>query len=611
MEKRGGWFKVYWFPIVWLSLILVIFFGSVITSSSEKSGLINPYGRDYHLTGTNVLIALRDDGEIYVNEGIGYKFKGCYKEVFRDVDILYPKEYEDTTQLEEPFISKIGARCQPECNVIDRNYEIAGNFGEICDQEAEFFVNFKVLKGIVIGNDVAEFHYKIWGDKWEKQLEQLNGTILMPLGMDVNSTRVFFNPIGVLNESYIEGNALKFTTGSFDGYFEVRLLMPKESFNSSENFLFDENLLKEDIISIQKDYEKSYRNYKNLGIVSCCIILFSLILLPLIFYINFGKEPEIRYNGVFEREPIKGIKPYVINSLCTRKTGDTDKNAITATLLDLIRRKHIQALEVDIKRRMLFREVIKKELALRFIQHPRDQLSRPEMMVYKFFKGFADQNSELVWSDLLSKLKVRTEALRFMEFAEHFEKAVDKEYDLKKYFDKKGDTIFKAFCGIMLFIGAVFLIFSLSMSQSYTALKQYLPIYIVCILFSIIGLLLPNKVFGRFTPEGYEIYLRSMNFKRFMADMTLLKNHPPESIVIWEEYLVYATLFGVAEKVLNNLKVSISDASVRSSSLYPVYNINNISILGQTQHIARANSSSSHGGGHVGGGFGGGGGGAR
>jgi uncharacterized membrane protein len=46
-----------------------------------------------------------------------------------------------------------------------------------------------------------------------------------------------------------------------------------------------------------------------------------------------------------------------------------------------------------------------------------------------------------------------------------------------------------------------------------------------------------------------------MAFKRFMSDFSAMKDAGPSLIPLWEHYLVYAVALGVADKLINNLKL--------------------------------------------------------
>lgn len=46
-----------------------------------------------------------------------------------------------------------------------------------------------------------------------------------------------------------------------------------------------------------------------------------------------------------------------------------------------------------------------------------------------------------------------------------------------------------------------------------------------------------------------------MGLKRYMSEFSLMKEKEVPELILWEKYLVYATVFGISEKVLKQLKV--------------------------------------------------------
>lgn len=101
----------------------------------------------------------------------------------------------------------------------------------------------------------------------------------------------------------------------------------------------------------------------------------------------------------------------------------------------------------------------------------------------------------------------------------------------------------------------------------------------------------------------------------------MLNEREVPELVLWEKYLVYATAFGIADKVLKQLKVKypeFSDDTYLSSTTYfylmahTDFNtsfVNSVSTSMQRAYQSSVASSSSSSGGGFGGGFSGGGGG--
>jgi uncharacterized membrane protein len=130
-----------------------------------------------------------------------------------------------------------------------------------------------------------------------------------------------------------------------------------------------------------------------------------------------------------------------------------------------------------------------------------------------------------------------------------------------------------------------------------------------------IMMVLPKDVFGRWTREGRLFYLKWLGLKNYLEDYSLLNEKPPESIILWEEYLVYATALGIADTVRKNLNKIVpedvwNEQSRHPYMYYPVTAYAVSSFTGVTRAAYSASSKGSGGGGGFsGGGSGGGGGG--
>ncbi len=85
-----------------------------------------------------------------------------------------------------------------------------------------------------------------------------------------------------------------------------------------------------------------------------------------------------------------------------------------------------------------------------------------------------------------------------------------------------------------------------------------------------------------------------------------MKEHPPQHVILWEEYMVYATAFGVAKEVSKALKVVMPE-EVSTNQQFAVYSAFAVSSFSTSTDYSSSGGSGGFGGG--GGGFGGGGGG--
>ena len=64
-----------------------------------------------------------------------------------------------------------------------------------------------------------------------------------------------------------------------------------------------------------------------------------------------------------------------------------------------------------------------------------------------------------------------------------------------------------------------------------------------------------TKKLNVLTQKGVNLKEKWKGLKKYMEDFSLLDKREVPELVVWEKYLVYATAFGIAEKVIKQLKI--------------------------------------------------------
>lgn len=131
---------------------------------------------------------------------------------------------------------------------------------------------------------------------------------------------------------------------------------------------------------------------------------------------------------------------------------------------------------------------------------------------------------------------------------------------------------------------------------------------ILVIIDLITGNIAKNKI-SVYTQEGVDEQEKWKAFKKYMEDFSLLKEKDIPDLIIWEKFLVYATAFGIAEKVIKGLKVVYPNYDNLDYSIYPnMYIFMHMDFTRSFNSISNSMSSSFSSGSGGGGGFSGGGG---
>ena len=323
-------------------------------------------------------------------------------------------------------------------------------------------------------------------------------------------------------------------------------------------------------------------------------------------YLRYGREPKVDYDGIYERELPTNDPPEVINALVEDRTdlGTPTMKGFEASIMNIIDKKVFRLSpqeNVDFDTR---------DLILTFDQDKKSELSESEKIVFNTLEHFANNNT-LNLSMLNGQLSTEYEAKWFMSQLEMWEKNVENQINLEEYFDGTGSSMisFISVAGLVFGVIIAILGFTTELGNGVYALAGG----IFLIIFSIAIMRLDEDIFGRWTESGRVFYLKWRNFKKFLKDNSLIKEHPPESIVVWKKYLIYGAALGVADKVYDAMKLQAPNYVDYDDDLFYYHYYGGYGLMysafrtGQTT----ANPSSDSGGfGGLGGGSGGGGGGA-
>ena len=424
----------------------------------------------------------------------------------------------------------------------------------------------------------------------------------------------------------MEQNVLNLKTAEIPSYqwYEIRVVFPRIESPNSSLVQVDNAEGLEEIKSIEDEYEMKGSILK--GLYSLTLLFaFLALAFPFIIYFRYGREPKIDYETIYEREPPTDSRPAVVNAIMQGKIGTPTMDGFTATVMNLANLGYISLRTVKSEENRalgLFKsesEDILVELvspdSYEETKGTLPKLENFEKDVFNLLKKHASEN-KVSWNKLKKELGKGTD---FYQFVLAWNKKVEKHIVVEKLFRSTGNTYTSIF-GLATIIAAVVYFIAISKYFPSNSFPQASNMNILVILLGVFGVVMIifsgtfEKVLGRWTPEGRLYYKRWNNFKKYLTDFSALKEHPPESIKLWDSYLVYATALGVAEEVLKNMSLVVPDEQLKYSHFYYVHH--SYAQFGSgfgRAYSASAPSSNGGGGGvgGVGGGSGGGGGGAR
>ncbi len=274
-------------------------------------------------------------------------------------------------------------------------------------------------------------------------------------------------------------------------------------------------------------------------------------------------------------------KPVVVNAIMKGRMGIPTIDGFTATVMDLANRGYISLRDLkpeekdssfipEAGSRDFMVELPNNEVYLE-AEGSLSELEDFEKDVLCLLSAHASDR-KVSWKKLEKKLESGTDSYQFLIA---WSKKVQAYTEFNKFFQSTGIMYIYRFARAILLAAIVY----------YIAISRYFPsdefplaskINVLTALIGILGFVMARHsnifmaVFGRWTPEGSLYYKRWDNFRKYITDLPALKVHSPESIEIWDSYLVYAISLGVAKEFLQNISLIVPSEQLKKSRFYPV-----------------------------------------
>ncbi len=575
--------------------------------------------RDYRLEGATTNITIDPSGIVHVEEAISYLFIGHYNEVFRTIKVS-PGE----------SIQNIKGHCSDKsCNFsinpTSEDYDLVASIPNPTPEKMTFFISYDLYGVIKVHKDISEFHYKLWGEEWDRPLGSLEGNIIFPV-KNGNEIQYWIHPIGITQKVNVEHNVINLRTLEIPAnqWYEIRATFPRISSPNSTLVQIDNEAGLEKIRSIENEYETQELILKNIYDLTVAFAILALIF-PFVIYYKYGREPKIKYDTVHEREPPTDSQPAIVNAILQREMGIPSIDGFTATIMNLADLGYISLRSVKPEESKEI-DPLKSESEDILIEIT-DYLPDKEAMInrrkledfeedaYNLLKKHAYRNT-ISWNKLKKELGSKTDFYRFIK---DWKKKVQAHTAIDKLFISTGNEYLIRF-GLIITAASVLLLFTLPFFFPLTEFpieSQLIFLLFVIIFFEIILTIICfkfEKVFGCWTPKGKLYYERWTNFKKYLTNSSALKEYPPESMKVLDCYLVYATALGVEEESLHNIYLAFSSEELKGTNFYPIHSsfVHFGPGFGQAYRFSTPSARGGGGGGvgGIGGGFGGGGGGA-
>lgn len=418
-------------------------------------------------------------------------------------------------------------------------------------------VTYTLKDLVVVHNDIAELAHDFIGTDYQEDISNLIIRINLPSSS--KELRIFSH--GPLNgkNRIIDDKSVEITYETLDKENAV-----------DGRVVFDKSIVpnatkKSNVDGLGKilEVEKERANYANklreaarkrekmlqtLAIIMEILLgtwLIGLIVIVYKFYNKNDKEYRSEFNGKYFRDFPEEYTPSTVSYLMNKSINNLSFNA---GILDLIRKKAITIEEVTIDKKGLFKNKQQKDYKLsRNMNFNLDTLSTSEKKLFNLLIGTVGNGDYVILGDMKEFSKDYDNAKRLISGYDSWRYACESEAEREEFYENTKKEKTNCILYSLIFIPITFLALLCGSNMGRVLLMD---------LFGILAIIYFSSATKR-TKKGNEQYHKWKGLKNFLADFGRLDEKDLPEIKLWERYLVYATMFGLAVKVQNAMKMNL------------------------------------------------------
>lgn len=583
--------------------------------------------KSYFMGNFKVSAQLDSSGNMDVLEEITYEFDGSFRGVYRTLKTAGSDGLEaiEVYKLQDGKLMQFTNNNSEQENTYQLINEGDGIrlkiFSTAEDESRTFAIRYRVKNVATKYNDIGELYWKFMGEDTDVKIENFDLKITLPEGADKEQIKIFgHGPLSGVSEIIDSRNvSLRIEKLLPHNFVEARVLFPTSLIKGSRRIVEKDAL--EGIMSEEKSFadEANARRVKARAAVgfSFVYVLFEILLI-IYLYFKYDKEYKTKFEGEYFRELPGNYSPAVLSVLWN--FGKVNPRDITATIMDLVRRKYLQLKVEQREIRGLIKHKVDNEYVFELDKKAElHALSSHEKYLIDWLIFTIGDGEKVSLKEIEQSSKTLKGAESFKADYDAWVKYVKVEAGELSFFDR--NTIKGQIFGVIAaVVGTIYGGFTAALHGNTFGFALLLMVSITLMIYSL--------VIRRRSRYGAEQYKMWKAFRRFLRHFSQLDKADLPAVTLWEHYLVYAITLGVAKEVISQLRLVFREEDFRNSTLTYMYygnyghnynyfdtidNVTNTMVKTTesvyTQAMSKMSSSSGGGGGFSGGGGGGGGGG--
>lgn len=458
-------------------------------------------------------------------------------------------------------------------------------FFDVEDAEMIFELDYTVVNGVQAYEDVAEVYWKYVPEGWAVDSRDVSVTIELPLPADAvvdapandagswaegESPRAGVGEVRAWGHGPLDGVVTVRADGAVTyavplvragQYAEARVVFPVEWLTNltPEASRAHQGVYRLDSVLSEEqawaDQANAQRAWSLLFIVGLALACAAMLAVALVLFARFGREYKPDFTDEYWRDvPERGVQPAVIGRLWRWNRESPDD--FTATLMHLA---HVGAVRIDRGSYADPKGRLVDDYYLTIDYAKADERTNPvEKATLELLFRRVAQGRPSVWLGSIREYGKRHPE-DFLAAMKAWQSTLDTQVNARGYFEKPGKRI----GGIMGVVALLAMVAGVFLGVTMENLIPPLLLVPTGIALLVIANYLPRR-----SRKGNNLTARCKALRNWLRDFSSLDERPPTDVKVWGEFMVYAYLFGVAERVMRELRDTVPEVLATPEGAY-------------------------------------------
>lgn len=572
--------------------VLICACALVLLAASPQQAL----AKSYSMPEVTIDATLDDEGTLDVTERRTFSFSGSFTCVWWEFDSFgYNSEMTvESVELEQGgrTTDLVPVDFRPSwrnsggpgttCYSVDEAYDGVYVFFDVQSEEIVVTLHYKVEPMATRYSDVCELYWKFVGSEWENATRDVNLTLHLPKPADATVTvgdnvRAWAHgPLDGTVEIGDDGSiACAFPRIEPGSFAEVRTTFPTDWLAADapvETWNYDK-------LSSIIDEETAWANDANatrsrsvmlyVGFFGVCMIF---VIVAVVLFFKFGREYKPKFKEEYWRDvPDPKVHPLVVKyneSWGTITTEDFSTELMHLTEIGAIYLGRGSFSKPVVELPTAFRtaaaslfgqQAVDERIAQGGYVNVEDyyvaklpaanDLRNPiDMAALDLVFGRVGGGADSVWLESFKLFGKRDPAFAQACF-DSWRRTVSQQGGLAQLIEKPGRKLRGTIGSISLLIGIVSMILGAQVSNVF-----FLGLAVTVLTYLFIVRFMPRR-----SRRGCELHAKAQALEKWLKDFTLLDERLPEDVKTWGSFMVYATMFGIADQVIDALRVRLPE----------------------------------------------------